>query len=51
MSEFPSTEAQELVTKDLLRAELVETRAALTVRIGSAVAASTALLAAVGILT
>ena len=51
MSEFPSTEAQELVTKDFLRAELAETRAALTVRIGSAVAASTAVAAAVGILT
>ena len=31
MSEFPSTEAQALVTKDFLRAELAETRAALTV--------------------
>jgi hypothetical protein len=58
MSEFPSTEAHELVTKDVLRAELAELRteladvkSALTVRMGSAIAASTALLAAVGVLT
>ena len=80
MSEFPSTEAHELVTKDFLRAELAELRtelhteigsvrtelgteigsvraemaamqSTLTVRMGSAIAASTALLAAVGILS
>ena len=80
MSEFPSVEAHELVTKDFLRAELgltkgelrdelaqlreelaltrgdlrsevsaLETR--LTVRLGSAIAASTALLAAIGLLS
>ena len=58
MSEFPASEAQELVTKDFLRAEiadvrteLAEMKAALTVRMGSAIAVSTALLAAVGVLT
>jgi len=58
MSEFPSSEADELVTKQFLRAELVtevgslrtemaslENR--LTLRLGGAIAASTALLAAV----
>ena len=80
MSEFPSVEAHELVTKDFLRAELaltsgglreeigahqgelrgelaevrsemgaLETR--LTVRLGSAIAASTALLATIGLLS
>ncbi len=54
MSEFPSVEAQELVTKDFLRAELALTRgelraeiggleSRLTLRIGSAIAATTAL--------
>lgn len=58
MSEFPSIEAQELVTKDFLRAELAEVRAELaileqrmTLRLGSVIAASTALLAAIGLLT
>jgi hypothetical protein len=60
MSEFPSVEAQELVTKDFLRAELAEFRAEmgevraemarletrLTLRIGGAIAASTSVLAA-----
>ena len=60
MSEFPSIEAQELVTKDFLRAELagIEAKLAgfdaqlaalegrLTVRIGSAIAASTGLMVA-----
>jgi hypothetical protein len=76
MSEFPSVEAHELVTKDFLRAELgqlreelaltkgelraelaevrsemgaLETR--LTMRLGSAIAASTALLATIGLLS
>lgn len=69
MSEFPSVEAHELVTKDFLRAELallheelaltkgelrgelssLENR--LTLRLGSAIAASTTLLAAVGLLS
>lgn len=55
MSEFPSVEAQELVTKDFLRAELSALRGEisalenrLTIRLGSAIAASTAVLAAVG---
>jgi hypothetical protein len=51
MSEFPSIEADELVTKQLLRAELAELESRLTVRLGSAIAASAALLAAVGLLT
>lgn len=57
MSEFPSVEAQELVTKDFLRAELAELRGdfatglasletKLTLRIGAAAAAqSTVVLA------
>ncbi len=51
MSEFPASEAHELVTKDFLRAELAEVTSLLTVRMGSAIAASTALLAAVGLFT
>ena len=51
MSEFPSIEGDELVTKDFLRAELAELESKLTLRLGSAIAASTALLAAVGLLT
>jgi hypothetical protein len=51
MSQFPSIEADELVTKDFLRAELAELEARLMLRLGSAIAASTALLAAIGILT
>ena len=50
-SEFPASEAHELVTKDFLRAELAEVTSRLTVRMGSAIAASTALLAAVGLFT
>lgn len=53
MSEFPSIEAQELVTKDFLRAELAELRgelagleSRLTGRIGGAIAASTGVLLA-----
>lgn len=71
MSEFPSVEAAELVTKDHLRAELAATRAdlraelaatradlrtemaaletRLTTRLGTAIGASTAVLAAIGI--
>jgi hypothetical protein len=52
MSQFPSTEADELVTKQFLRAELAELEARLTVRLGAAIAASTAaLLAAMGLLS
>ena len=51
MSEFPSVEADELVTKDFLRAELAELEARLMLRLGSAIAASTALLAAIGFLS
>jgi hypothetical protein len=51
MSEFPSIEGDELVTKDFLRAELAELESKLLLRLGSAIAASTALLAAVGLLT
>jgi hypothetical protein len=40
MSEFPSIEAQELVTKDFLRAELAQLESKLTLRIGAAVALS-----------
>ena len=69
MSEFPSVEGHELVTKDFLRAELAQLRGEvaltrgelhsemssletrLTVRLGSAIAASTALLATIGLLS
>ena len=58
MSELPSIEADELVTKQFLRAELAEFRAEmkaletrLTIRLGSAIAASTALIASVGLLS
>lgn len=62
MSEFPSVEADELVTKQFLRAELAELRSELrielaqalhrqTVMLGSALAGATALLAAIGALT
>jgi len=61
MSQFPAVEADTLVTRDHLRAELAELRAELrgemgsletrlTVRLGSAIAASTALLAVIGLL-
>ena len=56
MSEFPAVEADELVTKQFLRAELAEVRAELraemhrqTVWLGSALAGATALLATVGL--
>jgi len=52
MSEFPSVEADELVTKQFLRAELAELESRLMLRLGSAIAASTALvLATVGLLS
>jgi hypothetical protein len=51
MSEFPSIEGDELVTKDFLRAELAEMEARLMLRLGSAIAASTAMLAAIGLLS
>ena len=63
MSEFPSVEGHEPVTKDFLRAELALTKGELrseisaletrlTVRLGSAIAASTALLlAGIGLLS
>lgn len=58
MSQFPAIEADVLVTRDHLRAELAELRgemasleARLTVRLGSAIAASTALLAGIGLLS
>ncbi len=51
MSQFPSIEADELVTKDFLRAQLAELEARLMLRLGSAIAASTALLAAIGLLS
>lgn len=47
MSEFPSSEADELVTKQFLRAELAELENRLTVRLGGAMAASTGALMAV----
>ncbi len=60
MSEFPSVEADELVTKQFLRAELVEFRAELRAEMrelfhrqnlmfGSALVASTTLLATIGL--
>jgi hypothetical protein len=52
MSEFPSVEADELVTKQFLRAELAELESRLLLRLGSAIAASTALVVAtVGLLS
>ena len=52
MSEFPSVEADELVTKQFLRAELAEALHRQTVWLGSAIAGATALvLAAIGALT
>ncbi len=58
MSEFPSVEADELVTKEVLRAEFAEFRTEMaerfhqqTVWLGGAVAAATAVLAALTTLT
>ncbi|HEX4866422.1 MAG TPA: hypothetical protein VFV32_02225 [Acidimicrobiales bacterium] len=50
MSEFPSVEADELVTKQFLRAELAEALHCQTLRVGGAIAGATALLAALGAL-
>jgi hypothetical protein len=44
MSEFPASEADELVTKQFLRAELAELENRLTLRLGGAMAAVTAIL-------
>ena len=44
MSEFPASEAEELVTKQFLRAELAELENRLTVRLGAALGVSTAIL-------
>lgn len=52
MSEFPSVEADELVTKQFLRAELAEALHRQTVWLGGAIAGATALvLAAIGALS
>ncbi len=51
MSEFPSLEADELVTKQFLRAELAEALHRQTVWLGGAIAGATTLLAAIGTLT
>lgn len=58
MSEFPSVEADELVTKQFLRAELADQRTWMeaqmhrqTVWLGGALAGATALLATLGALT
>lgn len=52
MSEFPSVEADELVTKQFLRAELAEALHRQTVWLGGAIAGATALvLAAISALT
>jgi hypothetical protein len=51
MSELPVAEAEQLVTREYLRAELAEMEARLTTRLGAAIAASTAFLAALGIFT
>lgn len=57
MSEFPAIEADELVTRQFLRAELAELRLEMrdemhrqTVWLGSALAVATALLATIGVL-
>ena len=50
MSEFPAYERDELVTKTYLRAELAGLESRLLLRLGGAIAASTTLLAAIGLL-
>ena len=45
MSEFPSIEADELVTKQFLRAELAELENRLTLRLGGGLGVATAILA------
>ena len=58
MSEFPSYDGDELVTKQFLRAELADLRGEmgalenrLTIRVGAAIGASTSMLAALALLT
>lgn len=41
MSEFPSIEGRELVTKDFLRAELAELKSTMVLQLGSALAVCT----------
>jgi hypothetical protein len=50
MSEFPSYDGDQLVTRDVLRAELAELESRLLLRLCGAVAASTAFLAGLGLL-
>lgn len=50
MSEFPSVEAKELVTKEFLRAEIASFETRLTIRIGTAFGACTAILATLNLL-
>ncbi|MGH9274427.1 MAG: hypothetical protein ACRDZU_07250 [Acidimicrobiales bacterium] len=51
MSEFPSYDGDELVTKQFLRAEMAELETRITTRLGAAIAASTSImLAAVALL-
>lgn len=45
MTAFPSVEADELITKQFLRAELAELENRLTVRLGAALSVATAILA------
>jgi hypothetical protein len=51
MSELPSVEADALVTRQFLRAELAEALHRQTLWLGGAIAGATALLAALGALT
>jgi len=51
MTNLPSNEADELVTKQFLRAEMATFETRLTLRIGAAMAAQTAVLAALKLLT
>jgi len=51
MSEYPTSDADELVTRSFLRAELAELENRLTLRLGGAIAASTGVvIAALGAL-
>jgi hypothetical protein len=50
MSEFPTYEGEELVTKEFLRAELAELENRVTLRLGGALAGQTTLLLAVMVL-
>ncbi len=51
MTEYPSIEGDELVTKQFLRAELATLETRMTLRIGAAMAAQTAVLAALKLLS